>query len=269
MAEYAVVNKTQLDADMTSVADTIRSKGGTSEKLLWPDGYNAAIEAIQTGGGILAEEVMCGTIEQAVYPEVKFLRSNALSYCENLTHIEFPSCTEVGGESVFRECVSLVTAKLPLLATAYQKNYMFDGCSSLKQVDLSSLTNSGSYTFRNCTSLEEIALPSLSENEVIYGNVFENCTSLKRVDLRGGNFSRTNTFKNCKALETLILRKKSGIVTLSNVNNFDGSGIALGTGYVYVYSVFLDAYKTATNWSTLANQFRAIEDYPEICGEAA
>lgn len=51
MAEYAVVNKTQLDADMTSVADTIRTKGGTTEQLAWPDGYNAAIEAIQTGGG--------------------------------------------------------------------------------------------------------------------------------------------------------------------------------------------------------------------------
>lgn len=55
MAEYAVVNKTQLDADMTSVADTIRTKGGTSEKLSWPDGYNAAIEAIQTGGGAPVE----------------------------------------------------------------------------------------------------------------------------------------------------------------------------------------------------------------------
>lgn len=55
MAEYAVVNKTQLDADMTSVADTIRTKGGTTEQLAWPDGYNAAIEAIQTGGGAPVE----------------------------------------------------------------------------------------------------------------------------------------------------------------------------------------------------------------------
>lgn len=51
MAEYAVVNKTQLDADMTSVADTIRTKGGTTEQLAWPDGYKTAVEAIQTGGG--------------------------------------------------------------------------------------------------------------------------------------------------------------------------------------------------------------------------
>lgn len=55
MDEYAVVNKTQLDADMTSVADTIRTKGGTTEQLAWPDGYKAAVEAIQTGGGTPVE----------------------------------------------------------------------------------------------------------------------------------------------------------------------------------------------------------------------
>jgi hypothetical protein len=26
----------------------------------------------------------------------------------------------------------------------------------------------------------------------------------------------------------------------------------------------VDAYKTAENWSTFANQIRAIEDYPEV-----
>ena len=51
MATYKVVDAEKLDADMTSVADTIRTKGGTTEQLAWPDGYNAAIEAIQTGGG--------------------------------------------------------------------------------------------------------------------------------------------------------------------------------------------------------------------------
>ena len=39
-----------------------------------------------------------------------------------------------------------------------------------------------------------------------------------------------------------------------------------GTGYVYVPASLIETYKTATNWSAFANQFRAIEDYPEICG---
>lgn len=49
MANYVLVDADQLDADMTSVADKIRAKGGTSEKLEWPAGYEAAVEAISTG----------------------------------------------------------------------------------------------------------------------------------------------------------------------------------------------------------------------------
>lgn len=51
MATYKVVDAEQLNADMSSVADSIRTKGGTTEALAWPDGYKTAIEAIQTGGG--------------------------------------------------------------------------------------------------------------------------------------------------------------------------------------------------------------------------
>lgn len=36
--------------ELTSVADAIRAKSGTSEPLAWPDGYTAAVDAIQTGG---------------------------------------------------------------------------------------------------------------------------------------------------------------------------------------------------------------------------
>lgn len=51
MATYKVIDADQLDADMSGVADSIRAKGGTTEQLAWPDGYKAAIEAIQSGGG--------------------------------------------------------------------------------------------------------------------------------------------------------------------------------------------------------------------------
>lgn len=34
-----------------------------------------------------------------------------------------------------------------------------------------------------------------------------------------------------------------------------------GTGYIYVPRALVDTYKAATNWSTIADQFRALEDY--------
>jgi hypothetical protein len=49
MADYRVVDKEQLEADLTTVADAIREKGGTSESLAFPEGMKNAIEAIETG----------------------------------------------------------------------------------------------------------------------------------------------------------------------------------------------------------------------------
>ena len=39
------------DIDLKKVADAIRAKGGTSEQLVYPDGFAQAIAAIQVGGG--------------------------------------------------------------------------------------------------------------------------------------------------------------------------------------------------------------------------
>lgn len=49
MANMAFVNIDELDADMLSLANTIRSKGNTTEKLQWPAGFESAVEAISTG----------------------------------------------------------------------------------------------------------------------------------------------------------------------------------------------------------------------------
>ena len=67
MANYKVVDADQLDQDMTSVADTIRAKGGTSDQLEWPAGYQAAIRAIETGQDVSA---VTATADKVVAPYV-------------------------------------------------------------------------------------------------------------------------------------------------------------------------------------------------------
>jgi hypothetical protein len=49
MATYKFVDADQLDADLQSVADKIRTKGGTSAKLSFPDGFESAVDAISIG----------------------------------------------------------------------------------------------------------------------------------------------------------------------------------------------------------------------------
>ena len=50
MAVDKLVDSTQLDADLTSVANAIRTKGGTSSQLAFPAGFVSAVQAIPTGG---------------------------------------------------------------------------------------------------------------------------------------------------------------------------------------------------------------------------
>ena len=46
MADYIATME-----ELTAVADAIRAKGGTSEQLVFPEGFVSAIDNIQTGGG--------------------------------------------------------------------------------------------------------------------------------------------------------------------------------------------------------------------------
>lgn len=52
MAIDKAIDSAQLDADLTSVANAIRTKGGTSAALAFPAGFVSAVEAIETGGSI-------------------------------------------------------------------------------------------------------------------------------------------------------------------------------------------------------------------------
>ena len=61
MALDKLVDSTQLDADLTSVANAIRTKGGTSASLAFPAGFVSAIAAIPSGGGG-SWDVAAGTI---------------------------------------------------------------------------------------------------------------------------------------------------------------------------------------------------------------
>ena len=65
MALDKVVDSAVLDAGMKSVADAIRAKAGTTDLLEWPDGFKAAVEGIQTGGG-------GGSTSNAVMKDVNF-----------------------------------------------------------------------------------------------------------------------------------------------------------------------------------------------------
>lgn len=61
MALDKLVDSTQLDAGLGSVADAIRAKGSTSAQLSFPAGFVSAIGAISTGGGNVQVEELTPT----------------------------------------------------------------------------------------------------------------------------------------------------------------------------------------------------------------
>lgn len=102
--------------------------------------------------------------------------------------------------------------------------------------------------------------------EKVRDYAFYGCSALKTADFSAVTSIGNYAFQVCSALTTVILRNTAKVATLSNANAFASTPIASGTGYIYVPRSLVDSYKTATNWSTYASQFRAIEDYPDICG---
>ena len=122
--------------------------------------------------------------------------------------------------------------------------------------------NVGNYAFSGCLALTEVNLPEATS---IKANAFSGCTALTEVNLPLTTNIKANAFSNCAKLAAFILRGET-VCTLANSNAFQNSPIKNGTGYIYVPRALVDSYKVATNWSTYAAQFRAIEDYPEITG---
>ena len=65
-------------SDLVSVANAIRTKGGTSEALVFPDGFVSAVQTIQAGGG-------GGGIE----PFTKII-SGTITFAEETTAFQLP-----------------------------------------------------------------------------------------------------------------------------------------------------------------------------------
>lgn len=86
MAYDKAVDSAQLDADLTLVADAIRTKGGTDAQLVFPSGFVSAVQAFEIGSGnhgIIARDVFTATESMTIFEvlnavEVKCTYKNSL-----------------------------------------------------------------------------------------------------------------------------------------------------------------------------------------------
>jgi hypothetical protein len=135
---------------------------------------------------------------------------------------------------------------------------------SIETFENSRLTKVMQYAFIQCVNLKSVVLPNVAH---LMQQAFRQCTKLERADFSNLVSMETYAFYGASTLKTLIIRTNT-VCNLVNTMAFTGTPIKEGEGYIYVPAALLEEYKQATNWTTLEDNIRAIEDYPEITGGA-
>ena len=145
--------------------------------------------------------------------------------------------------------------------------YAFYSCHQLTTVSFHAATSMGQMAFCNCRGLTTARFPAVTS---IGYSAVSSCTALATIDFPVATRIDSGAFQSCSKLTALILRSET-MATLSSTTALSDTPIESGTGYIYVPRALLSDtdsakdYRRASNWSTYAAQFRAIEDYPEIC----
>ena len=241
MSVDKLVDSSQLDSDLTSVANAIRAKSGGSSQLAFPAGFVSEIQAIPSGGGDTFGDYLAnnlgdysnetlttipayafyrfdGGAGNLRFPNVTAIQVSAF----NLTSIGpvfFAPKAELAGDSVFNGNSSLVTA---ILGRPNGRAEIFR-C----------------YTQMALTTVEFADSLTTTVNKQKFGNRF---------------------FERCANLTTLILRSPI-VCPLASTATFDGTPFASGGtgGTIYIPKSLYDHlgdgtaldYKAATNWSTI------------------
>lgn len=206
----------------------------------------------------------CGQLIEVIIPNLKTVASNMFFQCYKLEAVNFPKVTSIDSNA-FSACTALkevhFSDSFNLTSSARS---CFQGCgfeviNMLNMPNMSNVTMLPSSCFASCRSLAMAVLPKVKSIE---GSAFQYCEALETIDFYAlESISGYYNFEKCSVLTALILRNESNVCTLKTSSQFNTTPIKDGTGYIYVPAALVDSYKTATNWTTFANQFRALEDY--------
>ena len=258
------------------------------------DEYGALVEGISSGGNTLKTLLDNTKLCQGLFMYYKGNNlSDLIKYndTENVTDFSYMynSCSKAtsfpelntsnGTEFSYMYCECSSATSLPQLNTSKGTNFahMYDTCSSVTsfpQVDTSKANNFSSM-YESCSSAT--SLPQLNTSKgTNFNSMFYGCYEVKKIDISSFNISSTSyTLKwcyECYSLKAVVIRSFGTKYTL-NSNSFYACYHILGTtdatynpngdkdGYIYVPRNMIETLSSATNWSTYATQFRALEDY--------
>lgn len=268
MALDKVIDSAELDANLTAVADAIRTKGGTTGELEFPNGFVSAVEGIQAGGGgFSVDDFLTHAFPSGNIVATRATKIYRDTFRDNTTITSFESNTVTDvQEYAFAECTALENIKVPNAVAVGSNAFLNCNISSIELPNVTTISSAFQGTkiksiilpkatscgFAKMSYLETVTLPALITPSA---NMFQYDSKLRLVDFGKCSTLVAKTFNGTSAsgFKTLILRKSDAICTLANVSAFSGTPFASnGTGgTVYVPSALITQYQQATNWSTL------------------
>ena len=173
MALDKMVDSTQLDSDLTSVANAIRAKSGGSGQLAFPSGFVSEIGNIPSGGGgdyVASDWLDMSKPTGEISSDASSLANNIMNGRTGITKV-FLSNADAPNSS-FYGCTGLQYAVL--VKGGVSAANAFSGCSNLLAADMGR-NISGVYAFYKCAKLKTIVLrkstvASLSNTSNVFTN---------------------------------------------------------------------------------------------------
>ena len=194
----------------------------------------------------------CYSLTSLTIPDsVTSIENTAFGSCYSLTSLTIPDSVTSIGSSAFQTCYSITSLTIPNSVTSIG-SYTFRDCYSLTSLTIpDSVTSIGNTAFGSCYSLTSLAIPNSVTS--IGSSAFQNCYSLTSLIIPDSVTSIGNSaFFKCYGVAEYHL-KPTTPPALSNIKAFDGIP---DDCIIYVPQGSLEAYQTATNWTTYASRMQ-------------
>lgn len=245
---YAFRNCTSLSS--ISLPNSVTSVGS----CMCQNCYSLSSISIPSGLGSLGSNAFsaCYSLKSVSLPPNLFdYGTYAFSSCCSLESISLPRSVNIIGGNSFAGCSLLSSVTIPD-SIAQIGNYAFSSCYSLKSVSMpNSVSTIGTYAFQACYSLKSISISSNLNSISTY--TFSGCWTLTSLTIPSGITSiPANAFSNCYGMAEYHVLSTTP-PTLESYNAFNNIPTEC---IIYVPQGCLEAYQTATNWSTYASRMR-------------
>ena len=200
--------------------------------------------------------------------------SNMFRLCRGITSIKFSSKDTPFLNNIsymFSNCADLENVILGGINTSKVKDMrnVFNACSNLTEVDLSTFDTSSvtrmDNMFSSCSKLIEIDLSNFDTSNVTnMANMFNSASALTKANISGFTSTRltTNTYMFYNTKLTALIIDNPNLFKMTATSMLQNTPIASGTGYIYVPDDMVETYKSATNWSTYADQIKGMSELP-------